>query len=127
MRYRSKLVDCGSPASDSRALTTRDFPSGAQARSERSPKGLDGTSAMRSAPTRVAVVAGAAPSIEATKMRLRLPLDQVSQWRMNMRSNTTPLALGEASSRVRLQAMSPLQSANALAAKAMRLPSGDRE
>jgi hypothetical protein len=88
IRYRSKLVERGSSAFDRRALTTSDLPSGAQARSERSPKGLDGTSATRSPPTSVAAVAAFAPAAgrSATKMRLSDPFAHVSQWRMKIRS-----------------------------------------
>jgi hypothetical protein len=126
-RYRSKLVERGSSALDRRALTTSDLPSGAQARSDRSPNGLDGTSATRSAPTSVADSTGALPPRSATKMRLRRPSAQVSQWRMKRRSKTTPLLAGLASSFFLVQSRSPLQPGKAPAAKAMRLPSGDSE
>src|SRR3546814_810425 len=96
--------------------------------------GLDGTSPGTSAPTSVAspTAVAFAAGRSATNTRFMRPSLQVSQWRMNMRSKTMPVALlfSASSSFAFVHASTPcpapaLQSGNSPALNATRLPSGE--
>ncbi len=110
-------------------LATTDFPSGDHTKSSLPPNGLDGASPARPALIAVAVLPAAAPvaGSGATNRVLRRPSAQVSQWRTNMLSNTTPLLLdfSRSFSRVAVHARSEPQSWNAPALNSTRSSCGE--
>ncbi|MNV63556.1 hypothetical protein D3C71_1561570 [compost metagenome] len=123
------MVDHGSCLPATRMEATTVLPSGAQAKSSLPPNGLDGAS-----PSRVALIAEApftgaalAAGSGATNRVLRRPSFQVSQWRTNNWSNTSPVFLRAlcASSFLLVQARSEPQAWNTPLLKATRSPCGE--
>ena len=123
----SKLVFQGSSRSAWRTLIATDLPSGDHAKSDRSPNGLEGMSPAMSPLSNVPPLAMPSPPNFAANTRFRRPSFQVSQWRMNMRSKTWPLAFAApaSSSFFFVQSRSALQPGNTASANATWRPSGE--
>jgi len=123
----SKLVFHGSSRLAWRTLIATCLPSADQAKSDRSPNGLDGMSPAMPPLSNVAALSMPSPPSFAANTRFRRPSFQASQWRMNMRSKTVPVALAAsaASSFFFVQSRSALHSGNTANASATWVPSGE--